>query len=80
MQPLLGCLDPELKPVALLDLRLDQYNPRRLHEQNPQVMIATPGYLAEDGTVPGRDLLWHESQPGGKVAAFGEGGGCGPSG
>ena len=47
-------LDPGLEPVALPDLRLDQHDPRGLHEQNPQVTIATPGYLAEDGAVAGR--------------------------
>jgi tetratricopeptide (TPR) repeat protein len=71
-QPLAGRLDPGLEPVALPDLRLDQHNPRRLHEQNPQVTIATSGYLAEDGTVTGRDLFGNEPQPGGKVATLGE--------
>jgi hypothetical protein len=56
--------------MAFPDLRLDQHDPRRLHEQNPQVAIAAPGYLAEDGTVSGRDLLWNEPQPGGKVATL----------
>src|ERR1019366_4821773 len=72
MEPLLSRLDPGLSPVALPDLRFDQHDPRRLHEQNPQVAIATPGYLAENGTVPGRDLLGNEPQPGGKVATLGE--------
>src|SRR6267142_4063320 len=72
MQPLPGRLDPGLEPVALPDLRLDQHDPRRLHEQNPQVTIATPGYLAEDGTVAGRYLFWNEPQPGGKVATLRE--------
>src|SRR6476660_8448108 len=71
MKPLPGCLDPGLEPVALPDLRLDQHDPRRLYEQNPQVTIATPGYLAEDSTVTGRYLLGNEPQPGGKVATLG---------
>ena len=29
-------------------------------------------YLAEDGAVASRDLLRHETQPGGEVTAFGE--------
>src|SRR5258706_11670248 len=72
MQPLPGRLGPGLEPMALPELRLDQPDPRRLHEQNPQIAIATPGYLAEDGTVAGRYLLGNEPQPGGKVATLGE--------
>src|SRR5258707_10926248 len=72
MQPLPGRLDPGLEPVAIPDLRLDQHAPRRLHEQNPQVAIATPGYLAENGAVAGRNLFGNEPQPGGKVATLGE--------
>src|SRR5260370_27094264 len=72
MQPLLGRIDPGLEPVALPALRLDQHDPCRLHEQNRQIAIATPGYLAEDGTVPGRDLFGNEPQPSGKIAALGE--------
>jgi hypothetical protein len=60
MKPLPGRLDPGLEPVALPDLRLDQHDPRRLHEQNAQIAIASPLYLAEDGTVAGRDLLGNE--------------------
>src|SRR6478735_1166294 len=72
MQPLPGRLDPGLEPVALPDLRLDQHDPRRLPEKNPEIAIATPGYLAEDGTVAGRYLLGNEPQPGGKVATLRE--------
>ena len=38
-------------------LRLDQYDPRGLNEQNAQVAIAAFRYLAEDGAVAGRYLL-----------------------
>src|SRR6516162_10942730 len=72
MQPLLGRLEPRLEAMALPALRLDQHNPRRLHEQDPQVAIAALGYLAEDGAVAGRYLLRNEPQPGGEVAAFRE--------
>src|SRR6266566_9979249 len=51
VQPLLGGLDPGLEPVALPGLRSDQHDPGRLHEQNAQVAIAAPRYLAEDGAV-----------------------------
>ena len=54
VQPLLGRLDPGLEPMALPALRLDQHDPCRLNEQNPQVAIAALGYLAEDGAVPSR--------------------------
>src|SRR4029450_11148236 len=72
MEPLPGRLDPGLEPVVLPDLRLDQHDPRRLHEQNPQIAIATSGYLAEDSTVTGRDLFGNEPQPGGKGATLGD--------
>src|SRR5580658_1082601 len=54
---LVGRLDPGLEPVALPALWLDQHDPCRLHEQNPQVAIAALGYLAKDGAVSGRGLL-----------------------
>src|ERR1035437_8701454 len=73
MQPLLGRLDPGLEPIALPDLRLDQHDTSRLHEQNAQVTTAPPGYLAEDGAVSGRHLLSDQAQPGSEVATFGEG-------
>src|ERR1700730_6929787 len=50
----------------------DQHDPGCLHEQRAQIAIAAPGYLAEDGTVSRRYLLWHQSEPGAEVAAFGE--------
>ena len=53
-------------------LRLDQYGPRGLNEQNAQVAIAAFRYLAEDGAVAGRGLLGDEPQPGGEVAAYGD--------
>jgi hypothetical protein len=52
--------------------RIDQHNPRRLHEQDPQVAIAAFRYLAEDRAVPGRDLLGDQPQPSSEVAAFRE--------
>src|ERR1700728_1014999 len=58
--------------MALPTLRLDQDNPRRLHEQDAKVAIAALRYLAEDGAVAGRDLLRDEPQPSGKVATFRE--------
>ena len=63
MQALLGRLEPRLEAVAVPALGLDQHNPCRLHEQDPQVAIAAFGYLAEDGAVAGRDLLGDEPQP-----------------
>jgi hypothetical protein len=41
MQPFPGHLEPGLEPVALFSLI--STTPRRLHEQNSQVAIATPG-------------------------------------
>src|SRR5262249_31668537 len=72
VQPLPGRLEPGLEPVALPALWLDQHNPRCLDEQDPQVAIAALRYLAEDRTIPSRDLLGDEPQPSGEVAAFGE--------
>src|SRR5262252_3519167 len=72
MQPLLGCLEPRFEAVPVPALRLDQYDPGGLNEQNAQVAIAALRYLAEDGAVAGRDLLGDEPQPGGEVAAFRE--------
>src|SRR5262245_24776141 len=45
------------RAVTIPALRLDQYNPCGLNEQNAQVAIAALRYLAEDGAVAGRDLL-----------------------
>src|SRR5262245_51652964 len=56
MQPLLGRLEPRLEPVTIPALRLDQYNPCGLNEQNAQVAIAALRYLAEDGAVAGQVL------------------------
>src|SRR6266480_6907235 len=72
VQPLLGRLEPGLEPVALPALWLDEHNPCRLDEQDPQVAIATLRYLAEDGAIPSRDLLGDEPQPSGEVAALAE--------
>src|SRR5262245_19757016 len=49
MQPLLGRFEPRLEPVSIPALRLDQYNPCGLNEQNPQVALAAFRYLAEGG-------------------------------
>ena len=67
VQPLLGRLEPGLEPMALPALGLDQHNPRRLDEQDPQVAIATLRYLAEDRAIPSRDLPRDEPQPSGSV-------------
>src|SRR6266496_4992067 len=72
VQPLLGRLEPGLEPMALPALGLDQHDPRRLDEQDPQVAIATLRYLAEDRAIPSRDLLGDEPQPSGEVAALGK--------
>src|SRR6516164_7303725 len=40
VQPLLGRLDPMLKPMTLPALWLDQHHPGSLHEQNAQIAIA----------------------------------------
>src|ERR1700722_2292274 len=58
--------------MPLPALRLNQHDPCCLHEQNAQVAITSLRYLAEDGAVTSRDLLRHETQPGGEVTAFGE--------
>ena len=44
-------------------LRLDQHDPRRLHEQNAQIAIAPFRYLTKDCAVAGRDLFGNEPQP-----------------
>ncbi len=67
VQPLLGRLDPGLEPMALPALRLDQHDPCRLHEQNPQVAIAALGYLAEDRAITGGDLSRNQSKLGGEA-------------
>src|SRR5260370_35786084 len=74
VQTFFGRLDPGLEPIAVPMLwpDPDQYDPGCLHEQRAQIAIAAPGYLAEDGTVSRRYLLWHQSEPGAEVAAFGE--------
>src|SRR3974390_2871712 len=72
VQPLLGRLDPALEPMTLPALRLDQHHPGSLYEQNAQIPVTALGNLAEDGAVPGRDLLGHKTQPGGEVATFRE--------
>src|SRR5262249_26624290 len=54
MQPLLGCLEPRFEAVPVPAVRLDQYDPGGLNEQNAQVAIAALRYLAEDGAVAGR--------------------------
>src|SRR6476659_4241438 len=74
VQTFFGSLDPGLEPIAVPMLwpEPDQYDPGCLHEQRAQIAIAAPGYLAEDGTVSRRYLLWHQSEPGAEVAAFGE--------
>ena len=63
MQSLFGSLDPLSEPMSLPTLRLDQHDPRCLHEQNAQVAVAPLGYLAENCAIASRHLLWHEAQP-----------------
>src|SRR5262245_62207311 len=70
MQPLLGRLEPRLEPVTIPALRLDQYNPCGLNEQNAQVAIAALRYLAEDGAVAGRDLLGESPSQAAKSRPF----------
>ena len=53
MEPLLGGLDPGLEPVPLPALWSDEDDPRRLHEEDPQIAVATFGYLAQDRAVAG---------------------------
>src|SRR5204863_3863596 len=53
-------------------LHLHKRNPCRLYEQNSQIAIAAPGYLAEDGAIASRDLFGNEPQPGSKVATLSE--------
>ena len=62
VQTFFGSLDPGLEPIAVPMLwpDPDQYDPGCLHEQRAQIAIAAPGYLAEDGTVSRRYLLWHQ--------------------
>ena len=47
VQTLLGGFNPGFEPVTFPVLYFDQHNPCRLHEQNPQVAIATLGYPAQ---------------------------------
>ncbi len=65
MQPLFGSLNPGFEPVGGPPgwLDPDQHDPCRLHEEDAQVSIATLGYLAEDRTIAGADLSWHQSKP-----------------
>src|SRR5262249_35811698 len=64
--------EPRLEPVTIPALRLDQYSPSGLNEQNTQVAVAAFRYLAKDGAVAGRDLLGDQPQPSSEVAAFRE--------
>ena len=48
-------------------------NPRRLHEEHAKIAVPTLGHASEDGAIAGRDLLWHETEPGTEVAAALEG-------
>ena len=61
VQPLFGGFNPGFEPMTLPTLRLDQHHPGRLHEQDPQIAVTPLGYLAEDGAVPGRDLLGNKA-------------------
>src|SRR6516164_5508248 len=70
VQPLLGRLDPTLKPMTLPALWLDQHHPGSLHEQNAQIAIAALGYLAENGAVASRDLLGHKTSQAAKSRPF----------
>src|SRR5262245_4983347 len=72
VQPLRGRLEPRLEPMPMPALWLDQDDPRGLHEQNTQIAIAAFRYLAKDGAIAGRDLLWDKTQPSSEVAAFGK--------
>src|ERR1700681_4612387 len=72
VQPPFGGFDPGFEPITFPVLDPDQHNPCRLHEQNAQVAIAAPRDFAEDRAVYRRDLLGHQSEPGGEVAAIGE--------
>ena len=47
---------------------------RAADEQGAQVAVPTLGEAAQDRAIAGRDLLRHQPEPSGKVAAFGEGG------
>jgi hypothetical protein len=65
MKPLLGGLDPKLEPVTLPPgwLHLDQHD----IEQDAQVSIAALGYLAQDRTIPGRDVFRDQAEPCGEA-------------
>ena len=59
--------------TTLPALSLDQHHPGRLNEQHAQVAVTALRDLAQDRAIAGGDLLGHEPEPGGEVAALGEG-------
>ncbi len=74
MQPLFGSLNPGFEPVGGPPgwLDPDQHDPCRLHEEDAQVSIGTLGYLAEDRTIAGADLSWHQSKPCSEITPLGK--------
>src|ERR1700704_3916645 len=72
VQTFLCGLDPRLEPVPLPALRLDENDPRCLHEQHAQIAISPLRYLAQDRAISRRDLLRHQPEPSREVAPLRE--------
>src|SRR6185369_16557945 len=48
----------------------EQHDARRLHKQLAQIAVSTFGYAPQDRPSASGGLLRHETEPGGKIAAF----------
>ena len=70
VQPLLCRLDPALQTVPFPTHRLDENDPRRLHEQLPQIAVSALRYFAQDRAIARRHLLGHEPKPAAKSRPF----------
>jgi hypothetical protein len=72
VEPFLCGLDPQLEPVTFPAHRLDENDPRGLHEQHAQIAISPLRDHAQDRAISRRDLLWHEPEPSREVASLRE--------
>ncbi len=63
-------LEPGFEPVTFPAHRLDENDPGRLHERDPQIAISPLRDLAQDGAISCRDLLWHEPSQAAKSRPF----------
>ena len=71
VQPRGRCHQPAAEACLVPVVWALQKSLRAAHEQGAQVAVATLGEAAQDRAVAGRDLLGHQPEPGGEVAAFG---------